>query len=270
MKRTMPTIAAGVTLVAALCAGGFNLGVYTLAGLPSGAAVEAAPTLAADGTAPAPAPTSARVLSKRQYIEGILVRNIFDHTAVGKTGGGGGGEGGTMTDLAVRLLGTMVSSNADYSVATVVGEAKDSFPLTYGVGDKMQDATVIAIEQAKVTLRRGSGAVEYLAIDEEARPASRAQAKKGAGNEDDDNISKDGDNSYTVERDLVDKYLADLDALGRMGRAIPHRGPDGQIDGYRLSGIRRNSLGEKLGIRNGDIIHAANGQALTSMQGAMS
>ncbi|MCO4747868.1 MAG: hypothetical protein KC912_23935, partial [Proteobacteria bacterium] len=47
-------------------------------------------------------------------------------------------------------------------------------------------------------------------------------------------------------------------------------GPDGQIDGYRLSGIRRNSLGEKLGIRNGDIIHAANGQALTSMQGAMS
>ena len=55
-----------------------------------------------------------------------------------------------------------------------------------------------------------------------------------------------------------------------MGRAIPHRGPDGQIDGYRLSGIRRNSLGEKLGIRNGDIVHAVNGQALTSMQGAMS
>ena len=29
-------------------------------------------------------------------------------------------------------------------------------------------------------------------------------------------------------------------------------------------------LGEKLGIRNGDIVHAVNGQALTSMQGAMS
>ena len=72
-----------------------------------------------------------------------------------------------------------------------------------------------------------------------------------------------------MSRDLLDRYVNNLDAISRMGRAIPHRGPDGQIDGYRLSGIRRNSLGEKLGIRNGDIVHSVNGQPLTSVQGAM-
>jgi type II secretory pathway component PulC len=54
-----------------------------------------------------------------------------------------------------------------------------------------------------------------------------------------------------------------------MARAIPHRGPDGELDGYRLSGIRRNSVLSQLGIRNGDVIHAVNGHSLSSVQDAM-
>jgi general secretion pathway protein C len=54
-----------------------------------------------------------------------------------------------------------------------------------------------------------------------------------------------------------------------MGRALLHRGPDGQFDGYRLSAIRRNTLADKLGIKNGDVIHSVNGKSLNSMSAAM-
>ena len=262
-------IAAVLGLVAAVGAGLVNVGIAQFAALPAGASVEAAGAGGGDmaSATPSAPPRQSAAMSKAQYINGILGRNIFDHTAIGQSTSSEGGEG-TVTDLAYTLLSTLVSSDNRYSVATIVADAPNSFPANFGIGYKLQDATIIMIEKRKVTLRRGNNSIEYLVVEDGKTPAPRSSGGSKGGDE--DSISKDGENSYTVDRSLIDKYLADLDSLGRMGRAIPHRGPDGQIDGYRLSGIRRNSLGEKLGIRNGDIVHAVNGQALTSMQGAMS
>ena len=72
-----------------------------------------------------------------------------------------------------------------------------------------------------------------------------------------------------VSKDVFDKYINDLEGISRMGRALLHRGADGEFDGYRLSAIRRNTLADQLGIKNGDIIHAVNGQPLNSVQSAM-
>jgi general secretion pathway protein C len=41
------------------------------------------------------------------------------------------------------------------------------------------------------------------------------------------------------------------------------------VDGYRLSAIRRGTLFDKLGIKNGDIVHTVNGQSLSSTSDAM-
>ncbi|MCB9679151.1 MAG: hypothetical protein H6737_28875 [Alphaproteobacteria bacterium] len=66
---------------------------------------------------------------------------------------------------------------------------------------------------------------------------------------------------------------AELDALGddlpRLGRALLHRGPDGEFDGYRLSAIRSDTLGDRVGLQNGDIVHAIDGHPLTSISEAM-
>ena len=82
-------------------------------------------------------------------------------------------------------------------------------------------------------------------------------------------IEKVSDTEFIVPRDLLDKQLADLEGLSQMGRALLHRGPDGEFDGYRLSAIRRGSLPDQLGIRNGDVIHSVNDMPLSSVQGAM-
>ena len=82
-------------------------------------------------------------------------------------------------------------------------------------------------------------------------------------------LPPDNDDAPTVSKDVFDKYINDLEGISRMGRALLHRGPDGEFDGYRLSAIRRNTLADQLGIKNGDIIHAVNGQSLNSVQSAM-
>lgn len=67
----------------------------------------------------------------------------------------------------------------------------------------------------------------------------------------------------------VDAARLNPDEVSRALRLVPHRGPDGESDGFRLSGIRRGSLPESCGFKNGDIVHSVNNKPLTSMSSAM-
>lgn len=57
--------------------------------------------------------------------------------------------------------------------------------------------------------------------------------------------------------------------LSRSLRALPHRGRGDTFDGFKLMGIRSGSLADSCGIRNGDIVHSANGRPLTSVSEVM-
>jgi type II secretion system protein C len=272
LKRFLPIfIALGLAVVAFTAAFAVNAGIRTLLRLPDDAVLATvdAPQAVADA-APEDrgdaAPARAGGMSRSQYVEGILGRNIFDHTKIGVIDD----RPGSGTDLNVRLLGTIVAEPAEFSSALIAWEG-ESKTAGYGIGDKLaEDAEIIAIEPKRVTVRRGDGNVEYITMDDKGgeRPAPAAGEKPAEGGE--EGVSSAGEGKYEVDRGLIDKYTQDIEALSKMARAIPHRGPDGETDGYRLSGIRRNSLASQLGIKNGDVIHSVNGRPLTSMQEAMS
>jgi quercetin dioxygenase-like cupin family protein len=48
------------------------------------------------------------------------------------------------------------------------------------------------------------------------------------------------------------------------GRALLHRGPDGEFDGYRLSGLRAGGWLAQMGLKGGDIVTSIGGVPLTS------
>ena len=50
-------------------------------------------------------------------------------------------------------------------------------------------------------------------------------------------------------------------------RALMHRGPDGAYDGFRLSKISRGSTAERLGLKNGDVLHRVDDQPLFTASG---
>ena len=195
-----------------------------------------------------------------------MARNIFDASAIGRASEVTDSST-TLADLNLSLIGTLVAVPSRYSAAYITESGDEAEALSYGIQDMIEDATIIAIGVDKVTLRRGDDTVETLTMGEDA-PAPTPAARPTSSN-DEEGVEKIDDNNYVIDRELVDRYLTDLDAISRLGRAIPHRGSDGEIDGYRLSGVRRRSIGDKIGIKNGDIVHSVNGATLDSMQGAM-
>lgn len=74
--------------------------------------------------------------------------------------------------------------------------------------------------------------------------------------------------AYTVDGAQFDALLADPAKVSRGARLIPSR-KDGAFDGFKLAGVRPSSLFAQLGLKNGDIMHRANGLSLASPQAAL-
>ncbi len=254
--------AAGLTLAALLASWGGSASLARLVA-PS---QEVAPVRVVEEVAEVVTPDATSARTKSQYIRAILARNIFDHTAIGQDAPPQQTDGEVHTDLDLVLLGTMVAVPEDYSSALIMRDQRGADSWGYGLGDRVLGAELVRIERNKVWLRRQDGRVEVLV--QGGPPEEEAPSRRGRSGSSDDAIAEVGQDSFAIDRGYVDELLQNPTGLARLGRARPHR-RNGEVDGYRLSRLRRNSLGRKLGLKNGDVVHSVNGHGLTSMGEAM-
>jgi hypothetical protein len=84
-----------------------------------------------------------------------------------------------------------------------------------------------------------------------------------------DDITEVGRNRYAVERDLVDYYARDLQALSRLARVKWHENEAGKVDGFEVRRVRCGSVLYEAGLRNGDVVHAVNGRRIRSLARAI-
>lgn len=253
-----------VTLVAAILAGALDLALAWGLAVPEGEALPADLVAEAEAAAAEAPPVRPR-LGEQAYVTGILGRNLFDPNAIGKGGGEGGGVGGP-PELNLRLKGTVVAEPAIYSAAFIEEEGQ---PLVraYGIGQLVQGAEILAIERFRVRVRHNDQEhwLEVGADKPEAESSSTSTTAGGTS----EGVTQDGETKFTIQRSMLDEKLSDLASLQKEARALLHRGPDGEYDGYRLSAIRRGSMLDSIGVKNGDIIHSVNGLQLDSVDGAM-
>jgi type II secretory pathway component PulC len=168
----------------------------------------------------------------------------------------------------VKLIATFVTSPPEYSSALIADDDSPDLPRVYSLGHLLHGREVVSIEWDRVGLEKENGDIEYLTM-RDGTLAAVADAGEGPAEAGDGSVSQTSENRFTISRDAFEKNINDLESLSKMGRALLHRGPDGEYDGYRLSAIRRGTLADQLGIKNGDIIHSVNGESLNSMQSAM-
>jgi general secretion pathway protein C len=178
------------------------------------------------------------------------------------------------TSLRLRLLGTLVSTAAGWSIGSIL-DLNNQKSSTVMVGDRVQNAEVLTIQRDRVIIAN-NGRREYIGAEpgDGAPPpppvaTTRPVTEPGGGNQPyGAGIKALDESNYEVPRNEVDRALANLNDLAMQARIVPAF-KDGQAEGFKLFSIRPDSLYSKIGIVNGDVIKRINGFEMNSPEKAL-
>ena len=226
---------------------------------------------------PAPALTrSNQGAATLAYYMPICERNIFDslqRTACSEdifeeeeqvSSGPVSGDAPVKSDISATLLGTTVSTIADRSFATIAdkgGKESDN----YHIDDTfLGEARIYDIQRNIVFFVRNSRR-EYLEVDN--LPNIYVPAATAAKPSPDKGVKMDGDRAV-VSREKVEATLGDLNKIIQQARMVPNY-QGGKVNGFKIFAIRRDSIFEQLGLKNGDVIQRINGTEINSVEKAI-
>ena len=159
-----------------------------------------------------------------------------------------------VSNVALKLIGTFIASGED-PTAIIEDTKKQGSQDVFGLNESIfGEAKLAAIFSDRVEIERG-GKRETLMLDEGA-------AGGGAG------AAESGGNTIVVDEKELDSALSNLPMLLTQARAVPYF-KDGKSVGLRLFAIRRESLFEKIGLQNGDVLKEINGNSLNDITQAV-
>jgi general secretion pathway protein C len=212
----------------------------------------ARPTLAA----PPPAESAPAAKRPLAYYSAITERDIFNPPRASEPE-----SAAPVSELKAKLLGTAPGAGMD-SYAIIEDDANKTQQL-YRIGDTLQNRTLTKVDWDRVLLK-GPRGDETLQMAEPTGKAAAAPAAAGAGG-----IQQRSDTEFVIDRGEVDKQMENLNQLFTQIRAVPHF-QDGKAAGFRLFAIRQDSVFEKIGLKNGDVVTRINGNDLSDPARAMS
>jgi type II secretion system protein C len=171
---------------------------------------------------------------------------------------------GKKTTLPFELVGTIVVNDSSRSVAAILlKEKKEIEPFV--PGDRiLEQAEVININRNRVVIKNlKTNDLEYIELVEEG-----VEIKTTKVSNTDSGIRQISETEIVVDRSEVDKAMKNINKLLMEARAVPYR-EQGQMAGFRLLGIKSDSLFRKLGAKNGDVIQEVNGVQIKDPATAM-
>jgi len=148
--------------------------------------------------------------------------------------------------LKLKLKGTIVDVYEKYSAA-FIEDMKNKRQDVYHVGDKVKNALIKKIARTYVIINTGSRD-EVLAMDPD-------DLRKGTL------IKKTSSGQFRVPRKLVNEAVTNLSGLMRDAHFSPYTWR-GKPYGFKITRIRVDSLYDRLGLKNGDVLVEINGQKL--------
>lgn len=231
-------------------------------------------------SAPPARPRTARIDSSasRGAYNTIITRNVFssdgvipDALAAKNQPEGQKDAPPVLSSLPLGLVGTLVHSNPERSIAAIELKGKNQTLSFVPKRDIEGMATIVSIERTRVILRNlNSNRLEYIEMKKDNKVSFGAGLKtSGAGTASKD-VQKVGDNQFAIKRADLLKYTNDLSTVLMQARAVPNRAPGtGEINGYRLLDIQPGSVFEQLGLQRMDVIKGVDGNPVDSPGKAM-
>ena len=201
------------------------------------------------------------------YYKAVIERNLFNtNTETGRQSEKLNIETLKPTDLKLKLFGTVTGDkNKAYAV---IEEAAGKRQNLYRIGDTIQNAIIKMILREKVVLRV-NGKDEILEI-EEVLSGSRAPGRSPIGSRYSQKTrrfkrsSTADSQNITLQRSKIESAVKNINDLMKNVRIQPHF-TNGQPDGFRLTGVRPNTIFYNMGLKSGDIITGVDGNNIESV-----
>jgi general secretion pathway protein C len=184
------------------------------------------------------------------------------------------------TSLQLELVSTMIVPTEEIWSMAIIRDmsTKEKDPAMYNKGATIgtTGAKVVKVDAKRVYLNN-AGRWEY--VEMEGAPAAApamaspqpqmamAPGFDASQGDIDKGVTCNG-NSCTVERQLVERLLANTTMLATAARFVPSM-KDGKANGFKLYAIRPNSIFGKLQFQNGDTITAINGSDMSTPDAAL-
>lgn len=165
------------------------------------------------------------------------------------------------TEKNLKLWGTVVgnSSANTYAIIEEPGaRSRRSKQTLFKAGDSVQGATIKKILREKVILS-DAGKNEILHLVERKSSGKFRGTRRVSNQRNQQPIRR----KKTLRRSQVQAAIGDISKLQTQARIRPH------AEGFQVSRIRPRSIFRRLGLRNGDIITAVGGRAITSANDAI-
>ena len=176
-------------------------------------------------------------------------------------------------------MATMEADDPALSLATIYDGERTRTGL-YGIGDTVRpNVIVVGIDKAVVHLRNHSR-LEYIQMGEQIQvrrlteaevaqvePVADLAASTGIPGAE-ESINCPTEHNCIVERKFVEQLMANPVMLAKQARIVPSQ-RNGETQGFKFYGIRRDSLPRMLGLKNGDMLTSVNGEELKSVDQAM-
>lgn len=212
----------------------------------------------------------------------ITNRNLFNSAAVSEedVNANDGNCEIRKSELPVKVSGIIFGGDAEASLVVLQavsnGQA-DSF-LLYDTVDDV--AEIVDIERERIIVKRdGEACPEFLELERPEVPSRRVAGKRAATKGHAAAASGEGDyreegfvrsnNKITADRRWVDRLLAtEFTKILHDAKATTYT-VGNEIRGFLLTKIRPNSIYEKMGLQDGDIVESINGIELTGITQAI-
>ena len=172
------------------------------------------------------------------------------------------------TALNLELIGTVNTESGENSFAVILDKGTKKQNLLRINDEVAPGATLVGINRLSVLIDNG-GRLESLTVEiklGERAKRGRVRVEAPAAGTPRDGIWKVSDGNVIMDRRFLEKQLSRINDLMTQVRAVPHMNKDKKMLGFKVFQIRKDSLFQKVGLKNHDVIQRINGQQLNSVE----